>query len=51
MIDNLGKSSEQIGEITQTIEEIADQTNLLALNAAVRLPVQAMQDAALPLWL
>ncbi|MFY7997517.1 MAG: methyl-accepting chemotaxis protein [Candidatus Kapaibacteriota bacterium] len=35
MIDNLGKSSEQIGEITQTIEEIADQTNLLALNAAI----------------
>lgn len=35
MIDNLGKSSEEIGEITQTIEEIADQTNLLALNAAI----------------
>ncbi len=31
----LHQSSEQIGEITQVIEEIADQTNLLALNAAI----------------
>lgn len=31
----LGSSGEQIGEIVQTIEEIADQTNLLALNAAI----------------
>ncbi len=34
-IQALGQSSEQIGEIAQTIEEIADQTNLLALNAAI----------------
>lgn len=32
---DLGKSSQQIGDIIQVIEEIADQTNLLALNAAI----------------
>lgn len=31
----LGQSSENIGEITKIIDEIADQTNLLALNAAI----------------
>ena len=34
-LKNLGKSSDQIGEIIQVINEIADQTNLLALNAAI----------------
>jgi methyl-accepting chemotaxis protein len=34
-ISALGKSSEQIGEIIEVIDEIADQTNLLALNAAI----------------
>ncbi|MCX6120899.1 MAG: methyl-accepting chemotaxis protein [Ignavibacteriales bacterium] len=34
-IQNLGKSSDQIGEIIEVIEHIADQTNLLALNAAI----------------
>jgi PAS domain S-box-containing protein len=34
-IQNLGRSSDQIGEIIEVIEHIADQTNLLALNAAI----------------
>lgn len=34
-IEELGNSSNTIGVISQTIDEIADQTNLLALNAAI----------------
>jgi methyl-accepting chemotaxis protein len=34
-VSALGKSSDQIGEIIQVIDDIADQTNLLALNAAI----------------
>ncbi|MFA8342645.1 MAG: methyl-accepting chemotaxis protein [Rhodothermaceae bacterium] len=34
-VQNLGKSSDKIGEIVQVIDDIADQTNLLALNAAI----------------
>ncbi|MDP4196184.1 MAG: methyl-accepting chemotaxis protein, partial [Bacteroidota bacterium] len=35
IISSLSKKSDQIGEITQVIDDIADQTNLLALNAAI----------------
>ncbi|MBN6188438.1 methyl-accepting chemotaxis protein [Aneurinibacillus sp. BA2021] len=35
VIRTLGDSSEEIGNIIETIKQIADQTNLLALNAAI----------------
>jgi len=34
-VEELGRGSNQIGEIIQVIDDIADQTNLLALNAAI----------------
>lgn len=34
-VGNLGRKSEEIGQIIQVINDIADQTNLLALNAAI----------------
>jgi methyl-accepting chemotaxis protein len=34
-VENLGQRSDQIGNIVNTIGDIADQTNLLALNAAI----------------
>ena len=35
VVDRLGKSSQEIGEIVDTIAAIAEQTNLLALNASI----------------
>ncbi len=34
-IEELGRNSDQIGQIVGVIDDIADQTNLLALNAAI----------------
>src|SRR5260370_42634924 len=34
-VEELGKSSDQIGRIIGVIDDIADQTNLLARNAAI----------------
>jgi len=35
IVDKLGDSSQKIGAIVETIDDIAEQTNLLALNAAI----------------
>ncbi|MBR5913809.1 MAG: methyl-accepting chemotaxis protein [Selenomonadaceae bacterium] len=35
VVERLGESSKQIGQIVEAIAEISDQTNLLALNAAI----------------
>lgn len=35
LIENLGKRSEEVGQIVEVITGIAEQTNLLALNAAI----------------
>ncbi len=35
IVNELGKSSEEIGKIIEVISEITEQTNLLALNAAI----------------
>lgn len=35
IITSLGEKSQQIGKITEVIDDVADQTNLLAVNAAI----------------
>lgn len=49
-IDEVGKASVEITNITEIIGNIADQTSLLSLNASIEARAQAMQDEALPLW-
>ena len=34
-VDTLGKASNSIGEIVQTITDISEQTNLLSLNSSI----------------
>ena len=43
-MEDIRKSSQEIGEIITTIESIAFQTNILALNAAVEAPVPVQPE-------
>jgi methyl-accepting chemotaxis protein len=47
-VEELGKSSAQIGRIIGVIDDIADQTNLLALNAAIEAARAGEQEAGSP---
>ena len=50
VVGNLGKRSEEIGSIIETISQIASQTNLLALNAAIEAARAGSRAGALRWW-
>ncbi len=49
-VDELGRSVQQIGRVTEAITEISEQTNLLALNATIEAARAGEAGKGLPWW-